>query len=208
MTLLSVGDFRLRVASSLDDATLGSMLAAAEQVITAYAGPVGAMVESLDGGGSYLFLTRRAASIEKVTETVWNADTVLDPTDYRLRLDGVSVLRLRTGSNPPPFWGGQGFYGPEFGTYAGGFIGATTANQSTTPWGHSVRVEYTPLNDVEERKRVQAALVQHSINYKPGLQLERIGEWEERHAYQETWTEERDAILASLQPMSYAPGFA
>lgn len=210
MTLLTVEDLRLRVETKLDDGVLQDMLDAAERAITSYAGPVGTISEILDGGQSYIFLRRRAESIAKVTETVWNTVTELDATDYRLRPDGVSLLRLRTGVNPPLFWGGQGFYGPEFGASAG-FLGSTIASQSQTPWGHKVTVEYEPLDDLADRRRVQAALVKIDIAYTPGVIRERIGEWEEwRDRGTATWndTEEREAILSSLQPQVYAPGFA
>jgi len=214
MTLLTVEELLLRpgmeAAVALEESVLQSVLDAAEKAIISVAGPVGTFDEILDGGQSYLFLRRRAESIQHVIETVWTTDTELDATDYRLRPDGVSVLRLRTGANPPLFWGGQGFYGPEFGVQTG-FLGSTITSQSTCPWGHKVAISYTPLDDLADRCRVQVALVKIDLAYAPGLILERVGEWEERRDRgSATWndTEEREAILASLQPQAYAPGFA
>lgn len=214
MTLLTVEDLLLRpgmeAAASLEESVLQSMLDAAEDAIIGAAGPYGSMDEILDGGGSYLFLRRRAASIEKVTETVWYTETELDDTDYRLRPDGVSVIRLRTGINPPTFWGSQGFYGPEFGAQTG-FLGSTIASESQCPWGHRVSVSYTPLDDFADRCRVQVALVKIDLAYAPGVIEEQIGSWlTRRDRGSATWndSQEREAILASLQPQAYAPGFA
>jgi hypothetical protein len=212
--LLTVEELLLRpgmeAAASLEESVLQSMLNAAEDAIIGVAGPFGPMTEVIQGGGSYLFLRRRARSVESVTETVWNTEMELDPTDYRLRLDGVSLLRLRTGANPPAFWGNQGFYGPEFGAQTG-FLGSTVASESQCPWGHKVVVAYTPLDDFADRCRVQVALVKIDLVYAPGVILERIGEWEERRDRgSATWndTEEREAILSSLQSQAYAPGWA
>jgi hypothetical protein len=212
--LLTVEELLLRpgmeAAASLEESVLQSMLDAAEDAIIGAAGPFGPMSEVLDGGGSYLFLRRRAKSIESITETVWNDETVLDLTDYRLRPDGVSVVRLRTGTNPPLFWGGQGFYGPEFGV-ATGFLGSTITSQSTCPWGHKVTVSYTPLDDFADRCRVQVALIKIDLAYAPGVIEEQVGAWlVRRDRGSATWNDsaEREAILASLQPQAYAPGFA
>lgn len=172
------------VDASVDTAVLQAMLDAAEEAIAAVSGPAGDATEILDGGGSYIFLRRRCASvddIDTVTETVSLTDTELDATDFRLRADGVSLLRLDAGANP------------------------------RVCWGAPVTVEYTPEADEAERVRVQVALVMLDLNHIPGgITSEQIGAWMEQRAANSVWnyTAEREAILASLQPMAYAPGFA
>jgi len=183
MTLLSTDDFKAAYAGTVpvDDAGLASLLAAEEAAIVARFGNTAAEVAEVhDGGSAYLFLRHRAetaASISAV-ETVDATDTTLAADDYRLRDDGVSLLRLDTGTNRRTVWG------------------LTT-------------VTYTPLDDSEERKRVQRALVILDLNTAPGISAEQIGAWMEQHQQSSVWNyqTEREAILASLD-RAIPPGFA
>lgn len=180
---LSVEEFRGRVTSKLDDGTLQLLLDAADQAIRARFGEPGGtygLEEVLDGGQSYVFLRRGAASINAITETVGTTETVLDETDYRLRGDGVSLLRLATGAHPRGVWGAP------------------------------VVVSYAPLDDADERDRVQAALVQLDLNYVPGnITAETIGSWSESRSANGVfdYATEREKILDSLLYVT-APGFA
>lgn len=180
---LTVEDFRLYTESGLEDEVIEAMLAAAAFTIDDLLGPVEEATEVHDGGGSYLFLRRRASAIDSVTETVGETDTTLDGTDHRLRGDRVSLLRLGTGTNQRSLWGAP------------------------------VTVVYTPVDDSVDRERVQVALVDLDINHVPGgVTAETIGSWLEQRASNSAWnyTEERDSILASLAGFVPAlpPGFA
>lgn len=175
---MSVAEFRTHKTTALPDAALQTLLDAEEQAITGILGPVGAYTELRDGGGTYLFLRWPAASITSVTERYGNVSTVLSPTDYELRTDGVSLRRLAYGPNASLAW-----------------LGAVT-------------VVYPAADDLANRKRVQLALTQLDLNHNPGLSSERIGDWEEAFVNNSAmnYREEREAILATLQ--STGVGFA
>lgn len=174
MALLSVTEFRTHVTSSLGTEALQLLLDAAEQAIIARYGEVDdsyGLEEIVDGGNSYIFLRRRAASIDSITELDGTTETELDADDFRLRGDGLSVLRLGTGTNP------------------------------RTWWGAPITVAYAPLDDVADRKRVQIALVQLDLNFVPGnSSSEQVGSWlESRNASGSfDYGEEREKILNSL----------
>jgi hypothetical protein len=182
MTLLSVEEFRDFVTSTVDDEGIQLLLDAAEQAINARFGDLDAGYgtdEIVDGGQSYIFLRRRAASIDSIVERVGTTDTTLDVTDYRLRGDGVSILRLASGVNQRSWWGAP------------------------------ITVSYEPLDDLEERKRVQRALVMFDLNFVPGnATSETIGAWSETFsAANPNYSEGREAIFASFYTVQ-APGFA
>lgn len=179
--LLDPDEFRSLHANGLEDDALMLLLDAAEQAIDARYGPLGSSASDLlDGGQSYLFLRRRASDIMSIVETDGLTDTTLATDDYRLRSDGVSVLRLATGTNRRAWWGAP------------------------------VAVTYVPFDDEADRKRVQAALVEADLGYNPGTTMEQVGSWlEQRQQSSPAWNyaTERDAILASLVATN-APGFA
>lgn len=179
--LLSVEEFRLLASSSLGDEALQLLLDAAEQAITARYGELGsAVVETYDGGQTYLFLRQRADEVTSITETVGTTETELDADDYRIRHDGLSILRLATGTNARSRWGGP------------------------------VTVSYHPVDDTEERKRVQAELVKLDQDHQPGITSEQVGSWMVQRQQSSVWNyqAERDAILDSLATAAMSPGFA
>lgn len=182
MTLLTTAEYEaLKGPTGLSTAALQILLDAGEAAIIERYGPVGDPVEEVhDGGQSYIFLRRRAATIGTVVETTGTTDTTLAANDYRLRGDGVSILRLSTG------------------THAGAW------------WGEPITVTYTPTDDTADRKRVQAELVSLMRNYTPGVTQESVGAWARTLASNSVWNSsvEREAILASLTEASLAPGFA
>lgn len=180
---VTVEVLRAHVSSELDDDALQLLLDAAEAAILVRYGTPGS--ETHDGGQSYIFLRHRAASITTITETVSGTDTELDPTDFRLRDDGVSVLRLSTGLNTP------------------------TRSWSTPAWGGPVVVEYVPEDLDAELARVQIALVELDLNHAPGLTSETIGAWSEQFASNSAFNYEveREAILNSFAS-AIPPGFA
>lgn len=181
MELLTVEELRGHITSSLGEDELQLLLDAAEEAIEARYGPVGSDVtEIVDGGLSHIFLRRRALAITEITETVADVDTILDEDDYRLRGDGVSILRLSTGPNDRAYWGAP------------------------------VRVKSSPADDLASRKVMQLALVTLDMNYKPGVTAERIGEWEEQRGANSAWNyeTERESILAGLTTPGSALGFA
>jgi len=181
----SVEDFRARVNTDVGDTALQARLYAAEQAIRARF-PETDGTETHDGGQSYIFLRRRASTITTVTETVHGTETELDPTGFRLRDDGVSLLRLNHGLNPPTW---------------------RSHTLSSAPWGHLVTVEYEPADDAAELARVQIALVELDVNAMPGLTSETIGSWSEQANSGIPYATEREAILASLA-LTPAPGWA
>jgi hypothetical protein len=109
MTLLGVDDFALTIAGAvaIEDDGLQMLLDAAEQAIVLRYGEPGTPVEEVhDPGFSYIFLRHPAvAPLTTVSERFGTTDTELDPDDYRLRDDRVSVLRLATGPNRGERWG-------------------------------------------------------------------------------------------------------
>lgn len=168
-----VDDARDHITTALVDDALQLLLDAAEQAITGRFGALEGLydeglVETHDGGQSYIFLRRKAASIESITETDGTTDTVLAADDYRIRDDGVSVLRLGTGTNPRSFWGGP------------------------------VRVAYSFADVDAEYARVQLALVQLDLNHNPGLTSETIGSWSQSSNSGVDYQAERELILDSL----------
>jgi hypothetical protein len=166
MALLTVDDIRKFTSSPLEDDAIQLLLDAAEMAITARFGPVAdpypdeTVVEHHDGNGyELLTLRRQAASIVAVSELVDTTTFDLENDDYRLRDDGRTVQRLPLGTTPP-------------------ILPASRAGRAG--WSGFVTIEFAPVNDLAERKRVQAALVALDMNYAPGLTAESVGEWSVR----------------------------
>lgn len=175
---MTVAEFRTHKTTALPDTALQTLLDAAEQAIAALLGPVGSYTELRDGGGTYLFLRRPAASITSISERYGNVTYELVASDYELRSDGISLRRLAYGSRPAAAWTGV------------------------------VSVESVPADDLAERKRVQRALVDLDLNHNPGLTSEDIGDWAATYANNSVmhYGLEREAILATLVPTGL--GFA
>lgn len=175
---MSVAEFRTHKTTVLPDPALQTLLEAAELAIAALLGPVGTYTELRDGGGTYLFLSRRAASITSISERYNNVTYPLAASDYEIRSDGISLRRLAYGSRPASSWNGI------------------------------VNVTYVGADDLAERKRVQLGLVNLDLNHNPGLTAEEIGDWSATYANSSAmhYGLEREAILATLVPTGL--GFA
>jgi hypothetical protein len=180
---VTVAEFRERVNTDATDDAIQDLLDAAEESILARY-PAGSGTEIHDGGQSYIFLRHRATSITTITEHFSGTDVELDPEDFRLRDDGVSVLRLDTGPNRPTAW-----------------------SWASPAWSMPVTVEYEIEDYDAELARVQVALVELDLNAMPGLTSETIGAWSEQANSGIPYATEREAILASLA-LTPAPGFA
>lgn len=168
--MLSIGDLRKHVTSTLEDPDLQRLLDAAYQAIDLYAGVTGPVTEVITSGpGDLLMLSRPASAITSVSEWFWSTSTVLASNDYALS-GGQMIVRLVTGTNAYGRWRGR------------------------------VTVTYTPLDDTAERDRVAIALVQLDLTHNPGLSSEQIGEWTETYANNSAmhYGLEREAILATL----------
>jgi hypothetical protein len=174
VVLLSVADFKTFVpVPGVTDAALSTLLDAAEQAIVGRYGASGNVTEIHDdGGGLYIFLGRRAASITSVTETfgdiLGTADTVLASGDWILSNDGYSLKRLLTGTHP---------------------AGA---------WAPRVTVVYAAFDDTADRKRVQMELVKLDLNMTPGARSITVGAVSASSGGPTDYPAEREAILASL----------
>lgn len=107
MTLLTKDEFKASISGTvaIEDGGLQMLLDAAETAIVGRHGAAGAVTEIHDGGGSYLFLGRRASALTTVSERIGTTDTTLVANDYRIRGDGYSVLRLATGDHWGQRWG-------------------------------------------------------------------------------------------------------
>lgn len=173
MTLLSTAEFRALHPSGLGDTALQMLLDAAEAEIDAAYGPVGSTEELFRGGFNRLVvLARPAASITSITETRGTTVTTLSADDYLVHPDGFVIERLSGGTNSRWSWSGR------------------------------ITVTYTAVDDEDQRKVVQADLVQLMQSYAPGITSETIGAWTQQLAANSVWnaSEEREAILARLSP--------
>lgn len=182
MAILTVDELREFVTSELSDDALQILLDATEEEIVRRAGPPGPRTETFELSGRLIALSRPAESITSVTQLVGSTSTTLAVDDYFARPDGYVLERVRTGTNPYSQWRGR-----------------------TT-------VVYTPVDDTATREAVQVALIQATIDDHPGLEWERIGEWEQRFGTSsKDWNSstEREAILRRLDPepgMLVVPG--
>lgn len=172
---LTVDELRGHIETVLSDEALGLLLDAAYEAIDAILGSGGdedyaaTVTEILSPGGDLLMLSRRASAITAVTEGV-RTPTDLATDDYQLIGDQL-VRRLSDGTN------------------------------GASRWRDRVQITYTAFADENERDRAAIALVKLDSDYQPGVQSERLGDHSISFGFSQgssTYTEERDAILASL----------
>lgn len=179
MSLLTPAQFREHAPTSLSDAALQRLLDAAEFDIVADLGAVTTLEDRRRGGGPYLFLSRRAATITSVVERYGDVlgltDVTMDTTDYTLLPDGYTLRREWTGTH------------------------------RNDVWADSVIVTYPVLDDTAVRQRGQIDLVKLEIAYQPGLTAQSIGDWAEQYR-NVNYADERAQIFASLH--SAVPWFA
>lgn len=148
--ILSVDELREHVNSGLGDPALQRLLDAAEEAIIARAGATGARTEYAGGGSLYVTLSRPAASITSVTETLSLDDTVLATDDYLIGAGEMLMERLSSGTNPRMVWGDR------------------------------VAVVYSPVSDDATRAKVQIDLCKLALDVDPGVTEEQIGDWSQK----------------------------
>lgn len=174
MALLTIPQFREHVTTSLVDAAVQRLLDFAEESIDALAGPVGAVTELRNGGGSFIFLARRASAFTSVKETWQTTTTTLAANDYQLMSDGRTIRRRDTGANPSLYWVGR------------------------------VEVVYTAAADTATRRMIQLQLVKLEIAFNPALASQTLGDWKEDYLSGKPYEEQREDILAGLTPAQWA----
>lgn len=106
---LTAGEFRdaiVPVTVAMSDEALQLILDGTWSALTAVAGPGGTITELRDGGGTYVILDFRAASIASISERWGDTTTELEATDYEIRGDRRSVRRRSDGDNPSTLWVG------------------------------------------------------------------------------------------------------
>ena len=169
--LLTVEECRSHVTTSLSDDALLGVLLATEADVDNAAGVV-AQTEYLAGGYADLVLAYPAGTISTVVEHWDSSPLTLAASDYLV--DGYILRRLTTGTNPRTWW-----YGP-------------------------VKVTHSQPERLEERKRAQVALVRLELTSATGISAERMGDYSVSYGVNmrgPTYPEQRQAILASLQPV-------
>jgi hypothetical protein len=167
-TGLTTDQFRAFQATTLADAELAILLAAAWDEIEDAAGPQGTITERLSARGDLLMLSREAESITSVVEDWRSSAVTLAADDYDLSGSGQLLYRLHSGTNPRTYWYGL------------------------------VAVTYTVADDTAQRQRVQRDLVMLDLIGAGGITSERIGDWAQTFATGTNPAEQRAAILASL----------
>lgn len=167
---LDVAAMRQHVTTPLEDDALGRLIAAAYEAIADRIGADTSRGELLHGVGDLLMLSRRAVSVESITEVHGTFTLQLDEDDYELRPGGRTLRRLVTGTNPSYRW----------------------------RWRNDVR--YTPQVGDSDRDRVAVDLVKLEADYQPGLTGERTGDHQITIAANSVFNYaiERDAILNTL----------
>lgn len=76
--------------------------------------------------------------------------------------------------------------------------GQLLVRRRASRWHGEVDVAYIAADDLDDRARVQAALVALELDNHPGITAVRIGEWSESYAADTDYASAREAILASL----------
>lgn len=188
MTLLTPARFREHQATALGDNALQDYIDAAEAAITGRYGPLTQVTDRRGwpgrSSGMFLFMSRRVGTIVSVTEKYGDVlgitDILMNPNDYTLLPDGLTLRREYTGAHP------------------------------ADRWTDVVEVVHVPYDDTADRLRVAIALVKQDLNHNPGIVSEQIGDYQATYAPRTAgaaqYDQERDAILATLQPIGI--GFA
>jgi hypothetical protein len=168
-TGLTTDQFRAFQTTTLADAELALLLAAAWDEIEDAAGPQGTVTERLGPfRGDRLMLSREADSITSVVEDARSSALTLAADDYELSDSGKMLYRLTVGTHPRWAW-----------------------------WGR-IHVTYTVADDTAQRQRVQRDLVMLDLIGAGGVTSERIGDWTQTFATSSNPAEMRASILASL----------
>lgn len=169
MAIMTLERMREFVETNLSDDALRSLMAAAEDDITARLGPTTGVVERhAPGSSSLIYPARRVETVASITETLGLVVVTLATNDYAVWPGGYIIERLVTGTNRRGYWTGY------------------------------VTLTYTPVGDIDIRARVQVALVKLDLTHNPGLTGQSIGDFSEQYGGTGNYFAEREAILASL----------
>ena len=169
---LDVDGLREHVESSLSDDALGLLLDAAYETIDALIGPPGYD----DAPASVTEVLTGVAGPLFMLAKPAEAITLITEHDTELAEDDYRmmsnqlVMRLDTGTN------------------------------SRRSWYRRIIVTYEPVSDAATRDRVAVALVKLELDHQPGVSAERLGDHSISFGSGSSYTEDRDAILASLTP--------
>ena len=107
MSLLTLAEMRALHETDLEDDALQALLDAAEEEIVSHAGAHASASDFFSRPlSASVFLKRRAASIDAVTERVRGEETELAADDYRLA-DTRELIRRDDGTNPRSSWGDE-----------------------------------------------------------------------------------------------------
>jgi hypothetical protein len=176
---------RERVETDLSDGELQAMIDAAAAEIEARHGPVAGITvhlgddRDLAGHRRFLHPARPVDAAKAVTVVeIEPADTgdaanetQLAADDFRLLHGGRVIERLIDGTNGRLYW------------------------------APLVRLAYTPVSDQKQRDEVAIKLVQLDLTYRGLDKSERAGDWQRAGSVTaDAFTDERDALLASLAP--------
>ena len=138
MSLLTVSELRSFVESDLSDDAIQMLIDDNELFVDNSIGEYDIQTDEriIDKPAiKKLFLQRRANSITSIDETVNDTTTTLSTDDYSLKLHGVCVERLSTGTNP------------------------------RCAWGEYVKIIYVPKSDMYIRKGVIIDLIKLQLAY-------------------------------------------
>ena len=160
------------VATNWSDAMLGVLLSSAKDEINARRGDTGSATEQHLGGLRTFWLARPAKSAADITSVVENdagALTTLSSNDWLLLPNLMTLVRLGYGDHPASRWAGE------------------------------VAVTFTPVDDTNERKRVQLLLVKQDLAWS-GFSSEAVntGVGGQSWAANPNYQIERAGILASF----------
>jgi hypothetical protein len=103
-TLLTVAQLHEHLETDLPDSALQRILDSEENELILRHGAHATASELLPGQGEWLVLSRPAASITSITETIGDDATVLAADDYEL-WGGLRLKREDDGTNPRECWG-------------------------------------------------------------------------------------------------------
>lgn len=170
MSLNTPAGVRAQIDTDLLDADLQALLDDADAEITRRFGAAASHSEDLQGGGLFLQLSRKAASITLVKEREYTAigsaptEYTLGASDYRLMADGRTLERLGDGANPSDKWRGL------------------------------VALTYVPGESSATRKRVELDLVRLALQYR-AISSQGVGGSNVSHV---DYSAEREKLLSAL----------
>lgn len=164
----TVARLREFITTELSDSALQVLLDDATDAIADVLGPATVRERLPAVSGDVLMLSRVADEVVTIVEDAGRTSVTLAVDDWELSGSGQTLYRLRTGTHPASGWRGR------------------------------IDVTYVRGDDAAARTRVTVELVALSLNTNPGLESQRIGEWQESYRTNSDAVAQRDAILATL----------